>query len=88
MSDLAKWFEGYCALPQVVKVAGAIKSCAKACKPLGAKDEPVKEEKPEAKEDDLDDLFGDDDDDAEAAKAAAAAAKEAAKKKKKKEVVA
>ena len=85
MSDLSSWFDGYCSLAQVKKVAGAIKACAKSVKPLGAKEEaPAKVEK---KEDDLDDLFGDDDDADEAA-AAAAAIKEKAKAKKKKEVIA
>jgi glutathione S-transferase len=32
-ADLAKWFEGFVALPQVVSTAGSIKCCAKALKP-------------------------------------------------------
>ena len=92
LGEVAKWFEGYIALPQVVKSAGHIKCCAKALKPAGdSKGAPAAAPKKAAKkeEDELDDLFGDDDEgDAEAAKKAAAAAKEKAKGKKKKEVIA
>jgi glutathione S-transferase len=87
MADVAKWFEAYVALPQVVKSAGHIKSCAKALKPAGDSKAAAAAPAKKADDDDLD-LFGDDDEeDAEAAKKAAAAAKEAAKGKKPKKVV-
>ena len=81
---VTSWFDKFTSQPNVVKAAGAIKSCAE---PLG----PEQKEAAPAKKDDDDelDLFGDDDeDDAEAAKKAAEAAKAAAKGKKKKEVIA
>lgn len=84
MGEVAKWFESYVALPQVVKSAGHIKTCAKALKPAGdSKEEAPKKAKapaaPAKKDDDDLDLFGDDDEgDAEAAKKASAAAKEKA----------
>jgi elongation factor 1-gamma len=88
MADVAKWFEAYVALPQVVKSAGHIKSCAKALKPAGEA-QPAAASAPAKKDDDDLDLFGDDDEeDVEAAKKAAAAAKEAAKGKAKKVVIA
>lgn len=87
MADVAKWFEAFVALPQVVKSAGHIKSCAKALKPVG--DSKKAATTPAKKADDDLDLFGDDDEeDAEAAKKAAAAAKDKAKKKPKKVVIA
>ena len=88
--DLAKWFESFIALPQVVSTAGNIKCCTKELKPTApgtavaaAPTAPAKEKK----EDDDFDLFGDDDGDAEAAKKAAQAAKDKAKKKKEKKPV-
>lgn len=79
MAEVAKWFEAYVALPQVVKSAGHIKSCAKALKPSDGKPAPAAPAAPAKKDDDDLDLFGDDDEaDAEAAKKAAAAAKEKA----------
>lgn len=99
-ADLAKWFESFIALPEVVSTAGAIKCIGKALKPFGAdaggkaEAQPAKKNEKGGKaakkeEVEMDDLFGDDDDDdGEAAKKAAEAAKDAAKKKKKKEVIA
>jgi glutathione S-transferase/translation elongation factor EF-1beta len=89
MADVAKWFEAYVALPQVVKSAGHIKSCAKSLKPAGAGDSKKAAAPAKKAEDDLDDLFGDDDEgDAEATKKIAAAAKAKAVKKPKKVVIA
>lgn len=92
-ADLAKWFESFINLPQVVSTAGNIKCCTKAIKPSAPSSEvaaPAKKQAPKKEEEEFDDLFGDDDgDDAEAAKKAAQAAKDKAKdKKKKKEVIA
>lgn len=85
--DLAKWFEGFVALPQVVATAGSIKCCTKALKPSVPSDKPAAAAK-KADDDDLD-LFGDDDEaDAEAAKKAKEAAKAQTKKKEKKPVIA
>jgi len=82
-ADLAKWFESFIALPQVLSSAGAIKCIGKALKPFGADAGAGKAEAAPAKkndkggkaakkeEDEFDDLFGDDDDDGEAAKKAA-----------------
>ena len=91
MADLAKWFKGFIALPQVVSSAGNIKCCAKAFKPSLPSDKPAAAAAPAKKEadDDFDDLFGDDDEaDAEAAKKAKEKAKAQTKKKEKKPVIA
>ena len=89
MADVAKWFEAYVALPQVVKSAGHIKSCAKALKPASGDSKKADAPAKKAADDDLDDLFGDDnEDDGEAAKKIAAAAKAKGTKKPKKVVIA
>ena len=89
-ANIAKWFESFIALPQVVASAGQIKCCSKALKPSGSEEatggKPAKPAKKEAKKADdleMDDLFGDDDDGGAAAKAAAEAAKKGKKKEKK-----
>ena len=87
-TDLAKWFEAFVALPQVVSTAGSIKSCSKALKPTAPSGAAPAKKEAKKDEDDFDDLFGDDDEgDAEAAKKAAEAAKAQNKKKKEKKPV-
>ena len=88
VSDIGKWFEAFVALPQVVKSAGHIKSCAKALKPASDSKKAPAAAAPAKKADDDLDLFGtDDEDEAQAARFAAVAAKEALKGKKPKKVV-
>ena len=87
-ADLAKWFEAFVALPQVLSTAGSIKSCSKALKPSAPGTAGPAKKDTKKDDDEFDDLFGDDDEaDAEAAKKAAEAAKSQNKKKKEKKPV-
>lgn len=84
--DLAKWFEEFTQLPQVVSTSGCIKCCSKALKPTVPSGKPAPAKK--AEDDELD-LFGDDDEaDVEAVKKAKEAVKKQTKKKEKKPVIA